>query len=367
MRKLLIFGFAVFAPSVCLGISWTAAGNVAPWTQYQLTHGAAIVNGYVYCVGGTIRAANPPQGTGAASSDTFSVYRARINAPGSLSAWTTCTATLPAGATYPADPEYCYISRHVNTYGGRIYITGGNTNRSGIAERNTVTYAQPDASGNITAWTAQPAGGSSIARWEHASIIDQTTGRLYVIGGGSSAVRSTRIDVAQIRADGSVGDFSLAGNLSVAVAQMGAAIRNGKLYVFGGNRGTAISAYVQHATINSDGTLSTFSTASTPLPEERFDCVAATCGSRIFVMGGCVTGDVDTRDTVWSAQFDSQGVITGWNVESPLPALSGLRRMPAVTDTTGMYVLGGRRSATEPTSAIHFSSIPSRIDDWSIY
>lgn len=373
MVRSVLFAFFLVAacPHELLAVTWAVSPQpVAPWTQYHQMHGAAVLNGRLYVIGGTTAPGSPPQGEAGAAGDSFSTYRADIVAPGTLSGWTTCTATLPASQANPTDPDYAYINRHVNTHNGRIYITGGNTNRlGGFAERNAVTFCQPAPNGDIPGWIMQPAVGNSIARFEHASVIDNANSRIYVIGGGSTLPRTPQVDFALINADGSIGTWQTAGSLAVGVGQAPAVIRGGKIYVFGGSTGTAETRVVQHATIQFGGTLTAFSTASMQLPvENRFDGAAVVAGNDVYVVGGAVSSDSNTRNTVYKAQFDAAGVITGWTPETPFPASPGLRRMTAVTDGAYIYIPGGRLSATALTPDVFIGALGgSAVGDWLEY
>jgi hypothetical protein len=352
-------------------LSWSLSPQpVAPWTSYHQMHGAAVLNGYLYVIGGTTATGVPPQGSAGAVGDSFSVYRAQITSPGAISAWTTCTASLPAGATYTSDPEYAYINRHVFTYNGRIYITGGNTNRSGaVPERNGVTFATPGLDGNISSWAYQPAIGNSIARFEHTGVVDPASGRIYIIGGGGAIPRSKQIDFASTNADGTLNTFNTAGQLAVGVGQAPAVIRAGKLYVFGGNVGGSATSLVQHADILIGGSLGTFTTSDAVLPENRFDGAAILAGGEVYVIGGAVSNDNDTRNSVYRAVFDSSGTITSWVTDSSFPASPGLRRMTAATDGSAIYIPGGKQSSSSITPDVWVSVVEpgSAVKEWQKY
>lgn len=348
-------------------ISWSTVSNeVAPWTQFQEMHGCVILNGFIYSIGGRIGSGNPPQGTGAAASDTFSVYCARILSPGVTSEWTTCTALLPPGSPTAAHPDYAHIARQVSSYNGRIYITGGNTNGPD-PERNAVTYAQPLPNGDITAWTLQPAAGNSIGRFEHASLIDPATGKLYVIGGGSSVPRVRQIDMAQINPDGSVGVFVTAGTLATGVGSAPVVLLNGRIYVVGGNKGNEATAEVQHAPILPGGTLGTFVSNGALIPEARYDGGAVAIAGAIYAIGGTLNSqNSSTRNTVFRTVPDSNGAIVSWTTDTSLPVTPGMRRMTVGTDSTGIYIPGGRLNDTVLSRQLIFGTLASSVEEWRL-
>ena len=255
-------------------------------------------------------------------------------------------------------------------------MTGGNSNRNDSA-RNSVLVLTPDASGDIpsSGKSLQAATGNSIARYEHTSVINPATGKLYIIGGGSSLPRSDQIDVAQIDGDGNVGAFSTAGYLEAAVSQCPAVILGGRLYVFGGNTGTGI-ATVQHAPINANGTLGTFVTTDAALPGARFDGAAVVYKGGIYVMGGCTSGNSNTLKSVYKATLNGAGVITSWTADTNIAVIStspvggpttGLRRMCATADANNIYVPGGCIDATTLTNALFVAGDTTAVSDWSIY
>lgn len=348
---------------VSVALDWTTAAQpVTPWTQYHEMHGAAFLNGYLYVIGGRVASGNPPQGS--ASTDSFSAWYAGVLSPGSIGEWTTCTATLPAGAT-PTEPDYAHICRHVNTYGGRIYITGGNSNRvPADPERNSVTWAQPNPAGDITTWYVTPVAGTAISRYEHTSVIDQTQGRIYVLGGGSSSP-VTEVNTAPINADGSPATFATASSLSVGVRRAPAVILNNRLYVLGGESYSGAISVVQHATILPGGSLGSFSaTADAQLPEARFDAVAAALDGTIYYVAGTTSGDANTRNSVYRAVVDSSGNITSWQTDNPIPVLPGLRRTACAGDSSGIYIPGGRLDATQLTGQVWFALSETSISEW---
>lgn len=364
-----VAAFTVIAASSFAALTWSVGPEINPGMQFIQMHGSAICNGYLYAIGG-----NTGLGTGTAQ-DSDKIYYTPLTSP--LGAFTTCTATLPHSVTTPTDPDYAYIEREVASYNGRIYIAGGNSNGAD-SERNQVTIITPSANGDI-----QPSGivvsdatGSPISRFEHATVIDQSTGKLYVIGGGSPT-RVTEIDVAQIAADGSVGAFTVAGNLATGVGQAGAVILGGKLYVIAGYVAAAV-ATVQHATINSDGTLGAFSATDTALPEARFDVVSVVYNGKIYTIAGCTTGNAATKKNVYVATVDGSGNITGWTDDGSMTiqptggttANTGLRRHSAVAlDSYGIVVPGGRIDGTNWTDDVFVGKtvVTNGVSDWSLF
>jgi hypothetical protein len=358
------------ASSSFAALTWNVGQEIQPYQRFFQMHGSVIHNGKLYVMGGN---------TGMGDID--KMYYATLTGPGTVSSFTTCTATLPHGAT-PTQADFAYIERKVLSYNGRIYIVGGNNN-STDPERNQVTVITPDASGDIQASgiVVSNVTGNPIDRLEASAVVNPATGKLYVIGGRIGSVSQSLVDVAQINADGSVGPFTTAGTLAAPTAFAGAVLYNGKIYVVGGYTTTGI-ATVQQATVNADGTLGAFTTGAA-LPQARTDGGLVVYQNKLYYAGGCVSGNADTKKDVFVAPMDASGNITGWTTDSQVPVMStmagstfpkydgpttGLRRISTVaSDANGIFVTGGRIDSATWTGFVFIGRDTSGVSEWSLY
>jgi hypothetical protein len=353
-------------------LTWTVGPEIMPGAgnlQFYQMGGAAELNGKMYIFGGNT-----------ANGDDRKMYFTTLGL-GTVSAFTTCTYTMPDGAT-PGQADWCYNERKTLSYNGRMYIVGGNNNGSD-PERNQVTIITPQPGGDIanaTDFNVTNATGNSIARLESAAVVNPATGKLYVIGGGPG----TQIDVAQISSvDGTVGAFSTAGALPASLDFHGAVILGGRLYVIGGWNGSASVTTVQHTTFNGDGTIGAWTT-DTSLPEGRYDGMALVYKGKIWYIGGTVTGNPTTRNTALLATVDGSGNITGWTTDSTMVLKSsqtgtggypdftgpttGIRRITGVaTDTNGIFIPGGRIDSTTWTGFVFIGRDLTDVETWSLY
>lgn len=153
--------------------------------------------------------------------------------------------------------------------------------------------------------------------------------RVYVIGGQSTATDAD-VEMATVRADGSLSTFTAqAGKLTKQREGAAAAVVNDKLYVIGGDvSGTANT--VEVATINGDGTLGAFATATvvggvTPVTmstgrvgfrlvvvhQSRItDPVAPHDGERLCAIGDATTVQCATLDEAGRIKANFANVIT---------------------------------------------------------
>lgn len=180
-----------------------ADGSISGWTQSGSlpaalhSFGAAIFLGNLYIWGGATTD-NAPVAT---------VYRASIEASGSLGAWQN-QAALPSARAY-----FGY-----GAFGGYLYALGGNTgtvapNDASVTSStatSAITYAQIDLrSRNISTagWVVNPASLTK-AVMKHTAVV--AGGNVLVSAGlyGGASTGSTEQFYAQLNADGSVSSFN---------------------------------------------------------------------------------------------------------------------------------------------------------------
>jgi len=255
--------------------------------------------------------------------DAAKVYSAPVSAGGTVGAWS-------AG---PALPEavFYHASAAAN---GFVYVLGGYhySDAEGMVVSDAVSYAKVE-SGGLGAWHAairlpQPMFFPSVAVWN---------GRLYVTGGWNGTDLLRAVYSAVVNADGSLGPWIAQKPLPDAVYTH-AEVSNGTLYVLGGivNGGNDIQNSVYFAKIHEDGTLADWATTS-PLPRPVANHGAILANGRVFVTGGWV-GNGPT-DAVNSAAIAADGSLGGWTLEAPLPTVLYLHG--SATDGSYMYVSGG--------------------------
>lgn len=252
-------------------------GSVNAWTSSSVSlptatrlHTSVVANGFVYVIGGDDDNSSP-----------FStVYYSKLNADGSLGAWSTA-ASLPSAVTQATSV----------VANGYVYVMGGCTDgaahNSCTPAVSTVYYSKLNADGSVGAWqtssNALPAavlGATSVT----------ANGYVYVMGGSSGSATVSTVYYAQLNTDGSVGTWSTNANaLTAARTASSSIVANGYIYVIGGSTsigmGNATSA-VYYAALNADGSTGTWSTNTNTLPANRENITSVVVNGYVYVIGG---------------------------------------------------------------------------------
>ncbi len=148
-----------------------ATGSLGAWTNTQAmptgtgNHSSVVSNGYVYVIGGT------------ADVPTSTVRYSQIQSSGALGSWTD-TAVLPSST---------YYGQSAIAYNGYIYEMGGVDASENVT--STVRYSQIQSNGTLGSWTNTQTLPTSTA--EHSSVV--SNGYVYVIGGYDAAAATTTV------------------------------------------------------------------------------------------------------------------------------------------------------------------------------
>lgn len=250
---------------------WTAGAN---FVTGRSGHEALAYRGWLYVIGGRDIAMS-------ARSD---IQYAPINAvTGAVGPFTTAATSLTRarfGFTAVASDGY-------------LYVIGGMS--AGGARLATVEAAPINPDGSIGAFsprTSLPGGRS-----EHESFV--SNGFLYVLGGSVGAFPTDDVLYAPISSGGQLGPFQGTKSFQLARRSLGAAVWGGRVYVTGGDDGSAPLDDVQVASITTANPIGTFS--------KRFDV-----GGRATFASVTVGGSSAARGVV-SLQTASAGETGGWS------------------------------------------------------
>jgi hypothetical protein len=243
-----------------------------PLARGYIVSSVATYNNYIYVVGGTSDNLN----------GTTTVYYAKINADGTISAWDTTTPLLAAR-----------VGTAVTIANGFIYAVGGGTTTS--APSNTVYYAPINSEGSIGSWTSD---ATVVPVSHHAASVIVANGRIYYLGGANSAGTSqTSIYHAALDAsNGDVGSWTLSGSALPAITSNSSAnLYNGYVYVMNGG----LNQYY-YAPIASTGVIGTWSSAISMSPmTARTGSVTSQFNGYFYTIGGFLGGVGQT--SVYSA------------------------------------------------------------------
>ena len=288
---------------------WTG-GGVLP---VNLAYAAYIVTkGYVYAIGGQV--ANAP---------TNKVYRASIDTNGVIGTWVE-VGTIPANLY----GHQAFVTRN------KVFVTGG---WGGSSYNSTVYTADINADGSLGAWTSN--GNPTFAIQQMASVV-MTKNRVYLIGGQDN--RTGYLNASQyapINADGTLGAWVNANlALPTVLSASAVAVTKNRVYIMGGfsNTNTSYSSAVYTAVINSDGSLGNF-TAAGNLPLETNNVQAAVFKNRVFVFGNFTNGSA-WQPNVYSALINSDGTLGSWTQGTSSNVI--LAAGAVVLTKTRIYYLG---------------------------
>ncbi|MDO8805342.1 MAG: hypothetical protein Q7R35_13035, partial [Elusimicrobiota bacterium] len=220
--------------------------------------------------------------------------------------------------------------------GDTILISGGS---DGSGYKSDAWYAPLSLAGQAGAWTE----GRSLpaARYGHTSVA--LKGRLYIIGGYDGTAPKADVWSAPISSFGATGDWVAETSLTQAVYAHASAVFKNFIYVLGGY-GAGARTEVWRALVNDDGTLGNW-TSATALPEARYSHAAAlsisTSAARIYVTGG--NDGSAARAEAWTAEINPNGSLSDWTAVTPLS--SPLFAHGLVATPGALFAAGGNNGS----------------------
>ena len=299
--------------------AWAQDATALPAARYYPTTFAR--NGIVYFLGGSD-----------ASSLRTEAWYSKLNADGSLGAWTSTTAV----PNTTADCAFAVYGNQVILAGG--YDTSGN-------HRADVWYALFNANGSLGAWTATTPLPSP--RYESTAVA--LAGRMVVFGGyNQSTFAMAEVESAPILATGGVGAWTQGNPLPGVEYNAFADTYNGHAVLVGGygpRFGGPVAA-VYSADLGA-APLGAWST-QTPLPVPRANYAGvATVQHRVYLLGGAEGGAGDTQQNdAWTAALSPDGTVGPWTRSAPFsgPRVDGCA---ARTTSNSFVLMGGVVGAAE--------------------
>ena len=302
--------------------AWQTSPNTLPATRYD--GGAVIANGYAYFVGGSDNTPFP----------TTTVYYSKLNADGTIGAWTTSANPLPQvrelGVTVVAN--------------GYIYYIGGDAGGSALT---TTYYSKLNADGSNSAWQTS-SNNLPVGRNYTAGVV--ANGYVYIFGGGNNTTYYSKLN-----ADGSNSAWQLSAvTFPATVADATATVVSGYAYVIGGyNAGSSSTVY--YSKLNADGTIGAWTTSSAPLPSGRDFASATSLNGYIYVMGG---NNGTAQTSVYYAKVNANGSTSAWtNNTNLLP--NGIQDAGIASANGYIYIIGGYNGALgNAQNTVFYASTP---------
>lgn len=324
--------------------AWTTNANALP--AGLASPGTAIVNGYIYAIGGmSIGASYSYWALGGAGSCT--IRYAKLNADGSIGTWSSATSSLsdcPSAANAFASSAVA-----VN---GRIYVSIGNS--------GTISSFKPNADGNVTGTVEQFSWLSCMnGRYPRGpQSLFAANGFLYTNGGydvGYTHLTRMALNSATGTISGCTDvDLVRGSNYSYGSSSV---VANGYLYTIGGDFTNCLgpSTQVRKVKINQDGTFGS-ETTTTALPVTMAFAGAVYSNGYLYVIGGaanvCATANYNT---VYYARVNSDGTVGTWNTSTnTLPVTRSLSQSQVYNGY--IYSIGGANTTTGSQTGVYYTS-----------
>lgn len=207
-------------------------------------------------------------------------------------------------------------NHHIFTNRNYVYSVGGDTTISDTSVIvNTVYRAQIDSTGKLSPWSTYGtypiniAGGSCV----------YTKDYVYILGGANYYASNSYVTGvtscyrASLNSNGSIGNWSAVSSLPVAIGYTSACVVGNYIYLFGGRTDLTSSAsrtQIYRTVINSDGSLGAW-TLYGNLPVGFDSGRVAVIGNRVYVMGGRSTLNYNTSPFLY-ANINSDYSLGSW-------------------------------------------------------
>ncbi|MNX74079.1 Kelch motif protein [compost metagenome] len=288
------------------------------------SHGAsAVIGSYLYVVGGMSN-----------DGEIGTMVRALIATDGSIGNFTSVSGialgTPRTGATCAV------ISNH-------LYLLGGS---NGASYLNSVERAHLVEATSFPAFSLASGVTLDQARSGHSAV--PIRNYLYILGGTSGASYLNTVERATVASDATIDAFTrvLTVNLSQARSQQAIAVIGNYLYVIGGRTGpAAFTSTVERATINADGSLTSFSpVAGVNLNQARACHTATVLGSYLYVVGGTNGGYLAS---VERAPINADGTLGNFSTYAGATLNMGRFGHTATVVGNTLYVVGGETSVPD--------------------
>lgn len=246
---------------------WTATSSLVNGRDRA---GSTAYNGRVYVVGGS--------STGGSTARNDIEY-STVNSSGNLGNFTADPHTLSSGRMQPG----------VTAYNEHLYVLGG---QSPGSYHGDVSYAPISANGSLGgnfATISSFVTGSGSDTGRAGTCVAVYGGYMYAAGGFDGTTYHNTVRFAAINADGTLGSWQDSGQtFTDGRAGAGCFAANNRLYILGGNSGSAVFNDVQTAVINNNGTLGSWS-STTRFMNGRTNFVSGYSNGFVYIYGGCTT------------------------------------------------------------------------------
>jgi hypothetical protein len=284
-------------------------------------HGSCVIGTRLYIIGGEDSAGRRQK--------TFS---AEIQPSGQLGPWR---------EELPLPEKRAGLQNALTVVGKRIYIVGGmgpqpKGPKPGSARLDSVIWTEVKPDGTLQPWQN---AGPCPSRRRAGYVVCSDENYLYVLGGKDQQPVADIMSTAA-NPDGSLPEWKPAGRLPIPLADHGAAIMDGRMYVWGGittgatRRNTKVFSTAVSAGATTDWR------EETALPGTAYETVCIGYNDYLLAIGGRDANSLPSQ-AIWQARLDHAQVKSWQSVQSDL---AGQLFMSAAIDRSRgwVFVSGGR-------------------------
>ena len=236
----------------------------------------------------------------------------------------------------------------------KVYLLGG---YNGSAYTGTVYYASINSDGTIGAWIT---GTSLPATVLYGSVV-VTNSRIYLCGGNNGTATISTVYSAPINTDGSLGAWVTDGAMPGVLSHSSPVVTKNRVYVLAGSDGVvgAVTT-VYTAPINSNGTLGTWATG-TSIPTKVYSAQTLVTKNKVYIFGGY---DGTAKTNVQIAPINADGTLGTWTAGTSLPIQYSYHQV--IYTKNRISLIGGYSGGTY-VSSVYYASVTGGLNDYSPY
>ncbi len=320
-----IFSTPVFAIEDITG-TWSAS---VPLPYALASHASLGMGGKTYIIGGSASTGNSQKNI---------IYSSHLQ-NGGVNEW-------QSAGDFPTAPIF-HTSVKSNDY---AYILGGREENSGSINDFVpkVFYAKIE-NGELGSWVEQTPLPQKLGLG--AAVISGD--KIYFAGGFNSSIISDKLYSAPLNPDGSIGEWTDISTLPDNLFGLGMVEHESNLYVIGGRNSVLPTEYVYRASINPDGSVSSWEIEN-PLPQALYRPSVIKVGNMILVVGGESSGG--SQKTIYYTTINPDGSLDSWQESSnKLPAAVHGGSISLVNKY--LYLVGGFRSGEGYLNSVYYTKL----------
>lgn len=247
---------------------------------------------------------------------------------------------------------YAFSFAQAIVVNNRVHIMGGFLSSGAL---NTVITAPINADGTLGTWSY----GNNLPGGLKNSQAVLIKNRVYLIGGRDATTTTNVVYFATVNSDGTLGAWSTGTPLPAAIGNAQLVATKDRLYLMGGQTGSTAISTIYTCVINEDSTLGTWSVAGN-LPIALYDSASVVINSKIYLFGG--TNSAGSHiSTIYVIDLDINGVITTSGASGV--TLQNNSRHTVFITSSRLYIAHG----TDGSRDIHDITFTGGYNDYSSF